>query len=279
MPTIPMRGKQCYYQDRGTGFPLLLGHSYLWSSEMWEPQLQVLSQEYRCIVPDLWAHGQSDSLEEELSIESLAEDGWQLMQALGMDEFAVIGLSVGGMWGTKLALDHPKAVRALILMDTYVGSEPLATQKRYFALIEQLEKNQQFTPFLLDQIVPLFFSPVTLKHKPFLIEDFKHSLTCLSKEKIPAIAALGRAIFSRACLLEQLSSLKMPTLVVVGQDDIPRPPREAEEMVRYLGDGALAIVKEAGHISNLEQPEEVNELLSGFLEHKLPMFSNKNSSN
>ncbi len=267
MPTISIDGKTCFYQDRGEGYPVLLGHSYLWTSDMWEPQLQSLSKEFRCIAVDLWDHGQSGSIgTNTYSVEQLAEDYWKLMQHLEIPEFAMIGLSVGGMWGAHLALNHPEALRALVLMDTYVGSEPQITQQRYFGLLDLLEKIQCFTKEILDQIVPMFFSPYTYSHQPHLVQAFRESLMSIKKENFAGIVALGRVIFSRKCLLDRLPQLMQPTLVLAGKDDMPRPPREAEEMARLIPNAILGIIENAGHISNLEQPGEVTSLLVNFLE-------------
>ncbi len=105
MPVLTIKGRALYYEDRGEGFPLLFGHSYLWDSGMWEPQVEAFSSHYRCIVPDLWAHGRSDPPPEApYSLEAIADDHWALAQALGLGRFAIIGLSVGGMWGIHLAL-------------------------------------------------------------------------------------------------------------------------------------------------------------------------------
>lgn len=266
MPTILIEGKSCFYQDIGEGYPILLGHSYLWTSDMWEPQLKALSQEFRCIAVDLWNHGQSEGLDaKNFTVEQLADDYWNLMKQLGITKFAVIGLSVGGMWGAHLALKHPHAVSALVLMDTFVGDEPHATRQKYFMLLDYLEKENGFTNMLLDQITPLFFSPYTFANQPQLVDNFRRALHSIKKENIPGIVTLGKAIFSRNCMLNQLRLLMQPTLVLVGRDDIPRPPREAEEMVRYLPKAELSIIENAGHISNLEQPDLVNFVLLNFL--------------
>ena len=272
MPTIEIRGETCNYQDRGEGYPLLLGHSFLWDSQMWEPQIGALSKHYRCIVPDLWSHGNSALLtSSSTSIEALADDYYELMQRLNVPEFGIIGLSVGGMWGTQLALKHPQTVKALVLMDTFVGSEPAPTQQKYFALLDFLEKEKGFAPPLLSQVVPLFFSPTTLKENPALVTSLHEKLKNLSPEKIEGIVALGRAIFSRDCLLDKLPHLNQPTLLVVGQDDIPRPPEEAREMDTHLPNSSLKIVPDAGHISNLEKPAEVTAYLLNFLGQHLPV--------
>lgn len=265
MPTATIDGKSCFYRDEGQGFPLLLGHSYLWSSSMWEPQLQELSREFRCIAPDLWSHGNSSNLQEEITLETLADHGYKLMESLGISEFAVIGLSIGGMWGARLALKYPEAVKALVLMDTFLGSEPEITQKKYFALLDALEKNKGFSPTLLDQIIPLFFSPFTAFKNPKLIHDFRESLASLKEDKIKGVCSIGRMIFSRPCFLENLSKLSQPTLLLVGKDDIPRPPKESEEMLSFLKQGEMKVIELAGHISNLEQPEIVTSALENFI--------------
>lgn len=270
MPTISIEGKICFYQDTGKGYPILLGHSYLWDSNMWEPQLKALSKDFRCIAIDLWDHGNSGRLNQKTySIESLSNDHWQLMEHLKIDQFSIVGLSVGGMWGAHMALNHPKNVQSLVLMDTYLGNEPLMTKFKYFALLDKIEKEKHFSNTLLDLVVPLFFSPHTLIHKKHLVENFRQALVSTKEENIPGIVALGRAIFSRECFLDRLSLIEQPTLVIVGQDDIPRPPKEAREMAGRLPNGALQIIQQAGHISNLEQPEQVTELLANFLMNRV----------
>lgn len=265
MPTLLIGKKRCFYQDLGEGYPIILGHSYLWNSKMWKPQLSIWSKEFRCIAIDLWDHGESDHLDaKNYFIEQIADDYWELMQILGISECAIVGLSVGGMWATHFALKYPQAVSALVLMDTFVGAEPLAAQQKYFALLDIIERERGFSKTMLDQIVPLFFSPYTLAHKKDLVDDFKKSLINLNEENIPGIVALGRGIFSRNCFLNELHKIKQPTLVLVGKDDIPRPPKESEEMVSRLPNAKLHVIDNAGHICNLEQPDIVNEHLLHF---------------
>lgn len=267
MPTITIRGKTLFYEDRGQGFPLLFGHSYLWDHEMWKPQLAALSSEYRCIAPDLWAHGRSDPPPEiPYSLEWMAEDHWALMQALGLQRFAIVGLSVGGMWGIHLALNHPEAVAALVLMDTYVGAEPEEKRLRYFGMMDVVQKAGSFPPPILDAVAPIFFSPVTLQQKPELVDRFRSAVAAIPPERIPGVLHIGRAIFGRASILDRVSELRMPVLILVGADDQARPPDEAAEMARRIPGARLEVIPEAGHISNLEQPERVTESIRNFLQ-------------
>ena len=89
MNKFEIEGQQLAYLDKGDGPALLFGHSYLWDSQMWAPQIEVLSQSYRCIVPDLWAHGESEAAP--ASTESLvdyAQHMLALMDHLDIEEFS-----------------------------------------------------------------------------------------------------------------------------------------------------------------------------------------------
>ncbi|MBC7225817.1 MAG: alpha/beta fold hydrolase [Thermoflexales bacterium] len=266
MPHISIQGHQLFYEDRGNGFPLLFGHSYLWDGAMWEPQVAALSARYRCIVPDLWGHGRSDPPPQTpYSIEALAEDFWTLTRSLGLERFAVIGLSVGGMWGIQMALIHPEAVAALVVMDSYVGPEPEENRLRYFGMMDMVEKAGMIPPPIREAVLPLFFSSVTLQQKPDLPARFQSALASIPSDRIPGILTIGRAIFGRSSLLEQLPGLNVPTLIIVGADDRSRPPHEAEEMARRIPGARLEVIPQAGHISNLEQPDRVTALIREFL--------------
>ncbi len=267
MPSINIRNKKLHYQDVGKGYPLLFGHSYLWTSDMWKPQLESLSKNFRCIATDLWDHGQSDHLgEDDYSLEQCADDHLELMRKLGINEFAMIGLSVGGMWGTHLALRYPQAVSHLILMGTFVGSEPKATLDQYFSMIDSFESAGCFSPAFVDSVVPMFFSPHTLEHKKEMAEAFHHHLCNIKPDQIPGVAKLGRIIFSREDLISRLKEITQPSLVIVGQDDIARPPAEAKLMADNLPNSTLHIIENAGHIANLEQPDQVTAILQKFLQ-------------
>lgn len=274
MPTALIGNKTCYYQDKGEGFPLLFGHSYLWSSDMWQPQIEKLSKNFRCIAVDLWDHGKSGHIDKKTqTLEDLSEDYYRLMQHLNLKEFSVIGLSVGGMWGAHLALNHKESVKSLIMMDTYLGSEPQSTEEKYNLMLNTIEAAQKFPEPLIEQIVPLFFSRNTLSQKKDLVESFKSSLRNYDKSKISGVVKLGKIIFSRKNLLNRFHEITMPTLIVVGADDIPRPVAEAKEMASLLPNSQLHIVDEAGHICNLEKPDFVTNLLHDFLKSHEEAYS------
>lgn len=267
MPFVELSGgRKLAYEDKGEGFPILFGHSYLWNKEMWRPQIEALSSKFRCIAPDLWGHGESDFIsDDQYSIARMADDFLDFTEKLGLEEFAVVGLSVGGMWGMELTLKAPEKVKALVMMDTFVGAEPKTTYKQYFGMLAMIENLGRVPEPLVEQIVPMFFSPVTMKEQPELSAHMKQSLLALEGERVKTVVTLGRAIFGRPDRLSALKEIKCPAMFICGQDDMPRPPAEAELMAAEIAGSKLEIISEAGHICNLEKPDVINLVLRDFL--------------
>jgi len=270
MPTVEIRGKRLHYLDEGQGPAVLFGHSYLWDHRMWSYQVEALRRRCRCIVPDLWGHGQSAALPTSpCDLASLADDHGRLLEMLGIRDCVLVGLSAGGMWGALLAKQRAKTTRGLVLMDTFLGPEPEENRQRYFAMLDTVAQVGAIPSPLVDAVLPLFLGPRTLADNPVLVADFRRDLAALTPGKIPSVVAIGKALFGRPDHLEMLPSLVMPTLVVVGEHDLSRPVCESENMVARLPNGELTIIHDAGHVSAKEQPKQVNQLLSKFLDRVL----------
>ncbi|MGJ7551319.1 alpha/beta fold hydrolase [Pseudomonas alloputida] len=263
---IEIDGARMSYVEQGQGFPVLLGHSYLWSAEMWQPQIEALSQHFRVIVPELWGHGDSDAPPATTTdMSALARQHLALLDALDIATCHLVGLSVGGMWGAQLAIENPERVDRLVLMDTYLGAEPEATRLKYFAMLDAASEAGFFPDPLLDIIVPIFFHAGG-QTVPEIRESFRAALKATSAEVIRnSLDPMGRVIFGRPDLLGQLGELKGDkTIVICGDQDIPRPPEESNEMSRIIGCLA-AQIPFAGHISSLENPQVVNAFLRDWL--------------
>ncbi|WP_231110659.1 alpha/beta fold hydrolase [Xanthomonas arboricola] len=276
MPTCTIAGQTLHYAQYGQGFPVLLGHSYLWDAAIWEPQIQALSQHYRVIVPELWGHGQSAALPAGTqTVGDLARQMLLLLDALELPQCAVVGLSVGGMWGAELALLAPQRVRSLVLMDTFLGAEPQATQTRYFALLDAIEAAGQVTPALIEAIVPIFFRP-GIDLNSALPAAFAQRLAALSAEQLrTSIVPLGRLIFGRADRLEAMAALDpASTFLLGGADDIPRPPEELWLMAEVIGCD-YELIPDAGHIASLENPAFVTAQLLGWLKRTVASDSTR----
>jgi pimeloyl-ACP methyl ester carboxylesterase len=185
-----------YHADHGTGFRCCSDNSYLWDAAMWAPQIDALSRRYRVIVPDRWGHGASGPLPAGTqTLDDLAAHASALLDALEIEQCAVVGLSVGRMWGARLALREPQRVRSLVLMDASLEAEPDATRLRYFGMLDAIAAAGSIAPPLLDAIVPLFFRPDANLSDP-VPSAFRAALAGLPADRLrESIVPLGRLDF------------------------------------------------------------------------------------
>ena len=263
---ISIAGSQLSYLDIGTGPALLFGHSYLWDSAMWAPPIALFSTSYRCIVPDLWGHGQSGTVPENChSLLDISEHMLALMDALELETFSLIGLSVGAMWGAELVLKAPTRVKALVMLDSFIGFEPEITRAKYFGMLDMIQTAGSIPPALIKAISPLFFADNAKANNPELVQRFESDLAALTPERIPDIVKLGRIIFGRRDTLEFAEQFTLPCLIMVGVEDKARSVLESYLMSDAINGSQLVHIPSAGHISSLEQAEFVNQQLLAFL--------------
>ncbi len=250
----------------GNGEPVVFAHSYLWDAEMWRPQIDALAADFRVVVPELWGHGRSGEMPGgTLSIRSLAQQHLQLFDHLGLERFTLVGLSVGAMWAAELALMAPQRVRGLVLMDSFLGPEPVERHRQFSAMLDMVEASGTATQQLADALAPFFLSRHSMEKQPLLLRRFRNSILDLdSAQIVRSIVPLGRMIFGRRDALSDLADLQMPSLVMTGSDDLSRPPEEGRMMAQMIGCPFVEIPS-AGHIASLEQPAFVNSQLQGFL--------------
>lgn len=259
--------KNMNIEIKGDGEPIFFIHSYLWDKNMWNPQVQELSKKYQCISIDLWGHGESDPLNEDeyCSLSTLTDNIIEIADILNIDKFHYIGLSVGAMLGAYLGLNYSERIKKMILLDGYSGAESPETKYSYFEMLKMIKKLGYIPENLIDTITPMFFSTEENKNKGHLYQYFKQKLTNENTSNINTIVTLGEAIFGREDLLGDLNKIKAPTLFMVGEEDIPRPIPESQEMNNSVKGSKLVIIPKAGHISNLENPNLVTEQIFNFL--------------
>ena len=259
---MEIAGRRMAYLDEGQGPVLLFGHSYLWDSAMWVPQIAALKGSYRCIVPELWGHGDSDLLPDGgCTLATLARDHLALLDALGIEECVLVGLSIGGMWGVELAHMAPDRIKGLVLMDSFVGLEPQITCERYLGMLAAIEQLGSIPAPIIEQVAPIFFAN---QPDAALLAEFKARLAAWPSEKIAAMVAVGRSFVTREDRIEWLEEITIPALVMTGCEDKARPVLEGYLMAEVLG-CPFKEIPAAGHISSKENPAFVNQALAEFL--------------
>ena len=255
------------YICKGKGETLIFIHSYLWDKNMWEPQIEFLKENYQCISIDLPGHGQSDTLDDkkDITLKDLAKKITKFIDDIGVEKYTYIGLSVGGMLAPYIYEYHKEKIKKLVIMDSYVGSEPEKTKDLYFSMLDIIKLTKKIPETMAEKIAPMFFSPLKSKKRTELYKQFYNSLLNIPFVKIDTIVKMGKIIFERESAIEVLKNIDIPVIFITGEFDIPRPFRETREMANYVKNSKVFLVENAGHISNLENPDRVNKIFEEIL--------------
>ena len=261
MPTIENHGVRIFYEEMGSGTPLVLGHSFLCSGEMWRPQLQRLAARARVINIDYRGHGGAGEAGGRVTLYDMVADVLAVLDHLGIDRAVWAGLSIGGMVALRAALTAPERVSGLILLDTHAGPEEAYKRIKYLTMATGI-RVLGIRPFL-PAIVPLFFGQTTRKANPSLVAEWRMRFTAVH---IPSMLRTLDALTNRDSIVSRLSEIRVPSLVIVGAEDKSLPPAYSRQIAAGLPHSSLVVIPDAGHLSNLEQPEAVSAAMLGFLE-------------
>lgn len=255
-----INGIAVYEEGPREGAAVLLIHGFPFNHRMWEPQVSALSKEFRVISYDVRGHGKSEPGDGQYTIEFFVDDLLAVLDHLQIKEAVLCGLSMGGYIALRAAERHPERFKGLVLCDT--KSEPDANEakiKRSAAVRALKEKGvSAFAPEFLKQVL----SDKTLASKSGTV-DF---LSSVIKENTPAaLSGTLIALAARTDTTPALSKIGCPALLLVGEEDKLTPPSAAEAMKQKIPKAELFVIKEAGHISNAENPAEFNQRLLEYL--------------
>jgi len=239
---------------------VVLSHSLASSLIMWNPQMDALNPHFRVLRYDLRGHGHSDATPGPYTLDLLAEDVIGLLDALNIDRVHFVGMSVGGMIGQALALNHAKRLRSLVLCDT-AAIVPAEAQPIWEERLEKARKKGMES--LAEETMERWFTPAFLKQNPPVA-------TLIQKQILatPLAGYLGCAeAIRRLNYLDRLSKINLSTLIMVGEDDPGTPVSASEAIHEHIPDSKLVILPSARHLSNVEQAEVFNTTLLTFLKN------------
>jgi 3-oxoadipate enol-lactonase len=257
---IQANGIEMNYEISGKkNAPLvILSHSLGSSLKMWNPQMEALESHFRVLRYDIRGHGRSSTPPAPYTMELLGEDAVGLLNALKVDQVHWVGLSMGGMIGQSIALNHPHRLRSLSLCDTG-AIVPAEAQPIWQERIESVR--QKGMESQLQGTMERWFTPPFLSlNPPMLALIKKEFLTTPAEGYIHCCEAIRRLN-----TLERLRGINLPTLIIVGEDDPGMPVSASEAMHQRIPQSKLVVLKSARHLSNVEQPEAFNTHLIDFL--------------
>ena len=269
MPTVNANGVDLYYEERGHGEPLLLMSPTGWPGSVWQlEQVGPLSERYRVIVYDQRGVGGSSKPDVEYSTRMLGEDALGLLGAVDALPAHVLGFSVGGRAAQLMAIEHPECFRALILAGSDAGRPALRQTVPADLALAMFDPGYDHPAFWLDHLSrELAFTPRFREERRDKVQALAETIW---RGRPPAKLYLRHVIARTSHWSgERLSDIRVPTLVLAGEDDRAGGTADHVGSARLLANaipGAqLRLVEGARHLFPWETPEATNEAILGFL--------------
>lgn len=264
MAHVEVNGTRLWVEDTGPG-PLgetiVMSHGLLWSSEMFRPQIDHLRSRYRVVAWDHRGQGRSDDdARRTIGMELVTDDARAVIAALGLGRVHFLGLSMGGFVGMRIAARWPDELRSLVLLNTSCEPEPRANVPKHVVLGTVAEKLG--LGLVADRVMPIMFGRATLSSPDG--EEVRR----VWREKLianrPSIVRAVRGVTWREGIEHLMPAIRVPTLVVIGDEDAATIPAKGERIHREIAGAKLATIPRAGHSSTIENPAAVNAALDAF---------------
>jgi pimeloyl-ACP methyl ester carboxylesterase len=258
MPYVENQGAKIYWDEQGSGEPLLLIMGLSYPSYMWHRSRPVLSDGYRTIALDNRGVGQSDAPPGVYSIALMASDAAAVLNAAGVENAHVFGVSMGGMIAQEFALRYPGRVRSLILGCTAAGG-PHAVQAEPAAL--QTLMRRDLTPEeSKEAIIPFIYGDATPRER--IDEDMAIRMKWYPSPQ--GYEGQLQGIFGWEAY-SRIAQITAPTLVIHGETDQLIPPANSRLIAERIPGAKLVLIPHASHIFETDQPDRAHHAIVEFL--------------
>lgn len=267
MTEVLIRGLRYHLERWGAGWPLLLLHGFTGSAETWRP-FRSAWPGYELLAVDLVGHGRTELPVDHAraTMASVVDDLVALLDALRIEQTAILGYSMGGRVALRLALAAPTRVSALVLESASPGiASALDRQARVMAdeRLARVVEEEGIAAFVAQwEALPLWASQARL---PAATRDRLRQQRLASAPAGLALSLRGMGAGRDEPILDRLNALPMPALLVVGAED-QKYRLLAEAMANQMQNAEIAVVPEAGHTPHLEQPDQFATIVGRFLD-------------
>jgi pimeloyl-ACP methyl ester carboxylesterase len=253
-------GADLAVEVRGEGTPILFIHGFPLDRTMWRHQLAGLSR-WKRIAPDLRGAGASSAPADGYSVARYADDIVQVLDTLGLERTVVCGLSLGGYILFELLRRHAARVRAAIFCSTKAAADSAEARRGREEMAALAER--EGTGAIAERLVPQLLAPATFAAQPDVVA---HVREMINRTPIPGLVGALRAMRDRPDSTPLLGGIKVPTLVVAGEEDKITPAEGMRAMAQAIPGAQFAAIPAAGHLAPLEQPLATSRTLADFLE-------------
>ena len=249
------------YEIVGEGPPVVLLHPFPVHHEFWNPIVPMLSARYRLILPDLRGHGDSEIGEGPAWMEKHARDLGRVLDETGVGKATFVGVSIGGYILFEFWRRFRSRVNAMMICDSRPQADTAeARANRLKSASDVIELGA--SPFI-ESMIPKLMGRTTLSTRPDLVDGARRMMSKMSPEDINLVQ---RGMAGRPDSVADLKTIKVPTMIVIGDEDILSTPADGELMRQHIPGSQLKIIPKAGHYAPWEQSEAVGLVLRQFLD-------------
>ncbi len=249
------------YWATGDGPPVILLHPFPANHEFWLPVAEALATRYRVIAPDLRGHGDSGIGDGVATMEKHAADFAKVMDDAEVGRAPMIGVSIGGYALFEFWQRQPDRISALGLFNTKASADSAEAQAVRLRSAEDVL--QRGTEPFLESMIPKLLGKSTIEARPDLVDG---ALRMMRKTSPQGIAEVQRGMAERPDSVAILKTIRVPTLIVTGDEDLLTGISEAQLMHQYITGSELRVILKAGHYAVWEQPAEAVKVLRQFLD-------------
>jgi 3-oxoadipate enol-lactonase len=252
---------EIFYEIRGNGPPVVLLHPFPCDHEFWHPVAAALDSRYRLILPDLRGHGDSEIGEGPAQMRKHANDVVRILDAAGIAKAAFVGCSIGGYILFEIWRRFRERVTSVALCDTRPQAD--TAEARSNRLKTAAAVLEQGTEQFMEPMIPKLMGRTTLSTRSDVVAAARAMIRKMSAENISLVL---RGMAERPDSVADLKSINVPTLIVIGKEDVLSTVADGELMRENIGGSRLKVIPKAGHYAPLEQPDLVGPLLRQFLD-------------
>jgi 3-oxoadipate enol-lactonase len=258
---IKIEDGEISYFDEGQGEKTIIFiHGFPFNKSMWENQLLFLRDRFRVIAYDVRGHGNTSDNSKEFSISQFAFDLFAFLDQLKIEKVIVCGLSMGGYIALHAIDLYPERIEAWILSDTQCAADTDEARDKRIRTIDFIQRTglEQYAK----ESVKSLFAPASLENNKMKVEFIRNTILNTKAENI---CKTLMALANRNAKCSILHTIKVPTLILVGAEDKVTPLTAASKMHELIQGSLKYVIPQAGHLSNLENPDEFNDQLRQFL--------------
>ena len=263
MDVVRANGLEIAYERAGAGPALVFAHGAASDSRLWRPQLAALADEFTVVAWDEPGAGRSEDVPAGFGLTDYADCLAALIQALELGPAHVAGLSWGGTVAQELYRRHPGSVATLILVDTYAGWKGSLPEEELRARVAHAREMFDAPTEQFDPTLPGLLSKDPPGAAVELLEE-------MAADVRPENMKVQLSVMAEADQRDLLPGVEVPTLLVWGAQDARSPLSVARQFELAIPDTTLVVIPDAGHVSNLEQPEAFNEAVREFCHSHSP---------